>query len=100
MGFITNQWLEGLPERNKGHFPVEGEVSVRASGGEWSELNNVVSRIIVERSDGEFQAVYLTQDEVDKIALDMLANRTDAELLQFLTRLLSERAETTVSEAE
>jgi hypothetical protein len=91
MGFITSQWLKGEPERNRSHFPVEGEVSSRPSVDDWSELNKVVFQIKVERSDGDFQAVYLTQDEVDKIALDMLANHTDAGLLQFLTRLLSER---------
>jgi hypothetical protein len=92
--------MKGVPERNRGHHPVEGKVSSSHWRDEWAELNNVVFRIKVERSDWYYQVVYLTQDEVDKIALDMLANRTDAELLQFLTRLLSERAETTVSEEE
>jgi hypothetical protein len=100
MGFITNDWLKGAPERNRGHFPVEGEVSGGPWCDAWAEQYNAVFRIKVERSDGDYQAVYLTQDEVDKIALDMLVNLTDAELLQFMTRLLSERAETTVSEAE
>jgi hypothetical protein len=97
MGFVTTRWLKGDPERNRDHHPVEGEVSDGPWHDYWARLNNVVFRIKVKRSDGDYQVMYFNQGEVDKIALDMLAKRTDAELLQFLTRLLSERAKTTVS---
>lgn len=108
MGFITNQWLKGDPERERGHHPVEGEVSGTPSRDGWSQRNDVFFRITIYREDdGDYQTVYLTQDEVGKIlsqmvkvaeqsarnnvALAILKRLDDAELLQFMTTLLVER---------
>jgi hypothetical protein len=107
MGFISTRWLKGDPERNRRHYPVKGEVSGRPSRTDWSKRNNVVFRINVERPDGDYKSVYLTQDEVGEllpemvkvgeqstrinVALAILTRLPNAELLQFLTRLLSER---------
>src|SRR5262249_118957 len=105
MGFITTRWLKGDPERNRRHYPVIGEVSGRPLRTSWSKLKKVVFRVNVERPDGDYKSVYLTQDEVGEllpemvkmgkqstrinVALAILTRLPDAELLQFLTRLLS-----------
>lgn len=105
MGFITNQWLKGEPERDRSYSPVEGKVSGHSLP--WKN-HDVVFDIRIERPDGARQIMHLTQGEIDKLlpsvmecgeqsirleaALDILADLTDTELLQFLTRLLSKRA--------
>lgn len=112
MGFITNRFLVGVRERHKPHKLVEvkvyGEIDVRG--------DNIGFNIKARRSDKDYQEMFLTQDELDellpaminvreeqstrlKIALDILADLTDAELLQFVTRLLSERAKSVESQA-
>jgi hypothetical protein len=107
MGYMTKQWLEGRPQRDRDYSPVEVDIYGSPSRGDWSERNDVFFRIEVFRDDGNYQVVFFTQDEVGKIfskmvkvaeqstrinvALAILTRLPDAELLQFMTKLLSER---------
>lgn len=107
MGFITKSWLTGDMMAARDYSPMEVEVFGSTSGSDWSKANDVCFSIEVFRDNGKYRAVYLTQDEVGKIlhemikvgepstrtnvALAILKRLPDAELLQFLTRLLSER---------
>ena len=107
MGFVTNQWLKDSLWNERSHRPVEGEVEGRPSRNDWSQRNDVFFRITVNRPDEHYQTVYLTQDEVgellsqmikvaeqparNNVALAILKRLPDAELLQFIAKLLSER---------
>ncbi len=108
MGFITNQWLKGYPERNRSFSPVDGAVTGSASDDSWSKARNVVLEIKVRRSGGNYQLVFLTQEEINKllpivmpagdqsvriqVALSVLSGLSDAELLKAMGSLLAKRA--------
>jgi hypothetical protein len=107
MGYMTKDWLEGDPQRNRRHNLVEVEVFSSSGLGAPTEDDDVVFSIEVSREDRNYQQVRFTQDEVGelfsrmvkvvkqstriKVALAILKRVPDAELLQFLTTLLAER---------
>jgi hypothetical protein len=106
MGFITNQWLKGFL-RNRTFHPVSGAVSAKAASDSWAKRNGVLLEIRLKKSDGSFQELYLTRDELNKIlptvvelgdveprteaAVASLNSLDDAELLEALKSVLSKR---------
>ncbi len=110
MGFITNQWLMGNPERNRHFNPVQGLIKAFKAWHTWlTEERGVVLGIQLKREGGDYQTMYFTQAEIDKMfpvisgtvtqavrlkmAQNALRDVSDAELLSFLAMLLSLRAE-------
>jgi hypothetical protein len=107
MGYMTKHWLEGDPQRNRGHNLVEVEVSSSSRLGAPSKDDDVFFSIEVSRDDGNYQVVRFTEDEVGElfskmvkvakqstrinVALAILKRVPDAELLQFFTTLLAKR---------
>lgn len=77
MGYITNQWLMGSPERNRYHFPVDVTIDWRASDGEWSRSRNVVATTAAVRSTGDYYLLYLQEADLAKV-LPQMARRADA----------------------
>jgi hypothetical protein len=107
MGYMTKHWLEGDPQRNRGHNLVEVDVFSSPRLGAPTKDDDVLFSIEVSREDRNYQEVRFTQDEVGelfsrmvkvakqstriKVALAILKRVPDAELLHFLTTLLAER---------
>lgn len=107
MGFITNQWLKGNPERNRAFAPVAGDITAAPSRDGWSKDRDVVVDITVRRPDGNFQQVLLTSQEVDSLmptmietggaqvrlqmAVSTFAKLPDGELLDALSKIFTNR---------
>lgn len=116
MGFITKQWLEGESLRYRHYEPVKVKMSGESTPsinespfGRRNGFANVAFRIRATRipqgyqESGDYQELFFAKDEIDdllpamievgeqsarlKIALSILADLTDEELSQFMTRL-------------
>lgn len=83
MGFITNQWLKGNPDRNRGHYPVQVSMNVQTSEDEWSLERQVSCEIRVKKDDGEYQVLYFTTGELAEI-LPALTRSADSTVLKAL----------------
>ena len=108
MGYITNQWLTGYPERRRRFSPIEGAVTASPGNDNWCKRNSVVLEIEVRRSGGNYHQVLLTREEVNKLvpaivaaadqsvrlksALATLAGLSDSELFGALASVLNTRA--------
>jgi len=107
MAFITNQWLKGDAERNRGHSPVQVTMSPAWPSDSWSQNNAVHLQFQITKSDGDYQAIYFTKAEqaellgsfahnadlsaLKDVAFKALLRLDDADLLNFLQILLSRR---------
>ncbi|MBI3779046.1 MAG: hypothetical protein HY274_09075 [Gammaproteobacteria bacterium] len=107
MGFITNQWLEKSPERNRGHLPKKVVMKLHNTDTTWCKRYDVAGVIGATRYNGDYQIIYLTKTELNgflpdlakgadletrkKIALRTLLHLRETELVDFLTDVLSKR---------
>lgn len=109
MGLIAKQWLQGSVERNRRHMPTG--VTLKAADMDkspWAEDNRVVAQIEARRRDGNYLSLYVTQEDLlhlvptlsraadvptkRKIAMDVLCEFNDAELLSLLAEILPSRS--------
>ena len=74
MGFITNQWLKGSAERNRGHYPVKAGLKLHPTTSNWCKRNGVAAQIGATRTDGDYQTISLTTAELSEFFAD-LGNR-------------------------
>ncbi len=107
MAWISNQTLRGDPKKKRGHHPVSARVRVYVPHTKWSKDNRVVVRVEVIRDGGDYQFIDLIQQEANvaawilslnadsetrlKIALDVLKQFDDSELLAALKPVFSRR---------
>jgi DNA-directed RNA polymerase alpha subunit len=108
MGFMSNQFLTGLAERNRKHTPSSVVVSADVPHDDWSVRHGIKMEIRADRPrDFDYQELSLTQEEVDLLARSLAANATPAsqrtiilsafhsleaaDLLDIMTDLLSRR---------
>lgn len=107
MGFITNQWLKGLVERDRYHYPVPVDVAMKRVTDEFSRRNRSAAALRFNRSDGNYMQVHFTAAEVNEvvrhlatatdvvvredIAMNLLRSFDDEGLVRFLGRLLAGR---------
>ena len=111
MGAITNQWLLGNAKRDRYHFPITVSISsycVSGSKDDWVSDNKIVAEIRAERRSGDYQCLYLTNEDLEgtlpkltqaaelrtqlKVAFDLLQGLSDVALLAFLSELLPSRS--------
>lgn len=109
MGGITNQWLKGRSRlKNRPHSPESVTVTARPTGQDrWARQNKATTEIVATKADGTYQAIYLTQDEINKAlpafvaasdqptqvqeAIKVLSALPDDELLKALAKVLGKR---------
>lgn len=94
MGFISNQWLNrGMGYRARGYSPVPVGIECQSASGAWALNTGARVKITARRSNGEYQTVFLTQEEVDLVA-EALAPRISVKaqerLLRNMLRVLSQ----------
>jgi hypothetical protein len=89
MGYITNQWLLRERERRRGHFPIKAEIHTAIPNDKWSEEHSVVAEIFAYKSD-EYQAIYLTQEDLKK-SLSTLLIVADKDSCKSLAKVLSKK---------
>lgn len=77
MGYITNQWLVGSPERNRDHSLVHVTINCNFADDEWFRSHNVVARIDAVRSTGEYHELYLQETDLGGVVLPQMARRVD-----------------------
>jgi hypothetical protein len=108
VGYMTNQWLKGSPERNRGHLPARVDMDLTPTSDDWSENHGVVGAITGRRGDGHYQSVYFEKRDLDyllphlvesasagtkaKIVLNFVLDLDDEDFLGFMARLLTNRA--------
>ena len=86
MASITNQWLKGNPQRNRGHEPVEVEISASLPSGEWSRWHRVVAEITVTRDGGDYQQLSLRQADLNRTLPTLIKAANRKAVLQELAR--------------
>jgi len=109
MGFITNQWLKGVRERVREHWPVE-VIIISSPPDDWGRDRGIVLLIDAtnERSH-DYQQLHLTKGEVEelvgitaktcsiemqlRIAADVLNGLNDAQLVAFLSSVFRTRTD-------
>lgn len=109
MAYITRNWLEGEPERARGHFPVKValELSQARDDDPWSSGRNICFYVRATQDDGNYQLLYLNTSDVNRlikaiapvvthgrlteVAITALRNLGDAELLNVFAELLATR---------
>ena len=108
MGFISKQWLNrGRGLRNRRYAPERVSVVAIPANDAWSKRNETAVELIARRYDSQFQALYLTQSEVEqavqilanvcspgacsRLARELLKGMTDRELLTMLAHDLKAR---------
>ena len=108
MAYITNQWLKGEIERNRGHHPLEVSFETCPARGKWDAEHMVVADLRMTQNNGDYQSIYLTQNDLAhslsflvslasettkrEIAIKVIRNLEDTALLQLLSELFVERA--------
>lgn len=108
MGFITNQWLKGDPERSRKHSPIKISFELGSIYDAWCRRKEVNGAILAMREDGDYQSLYFTELELNQlmptlargadintrqeIAFDTLLCLSDTDLLNFFADVLSRRA--------
>jgi hypothetical protein len=88
MGFISNQWLNrGQGLRNRKYRPVPVVLTCERSGDAWSRANETRAEFTAKRTNGEVQAVHLSQAEIDSSA-SVIVGCMSAEAREVLVRQL------------
>ena len=107
MGFITNQWLKGVRERVRDHWPVK-VVITSSSPDDWGRDLGIVLQIDATKERSyDYQQLHLTKGEVEelvgitaktcsietqlRIAADALNGLNDAQLVAFLSHVFRTR---------
>lgn len=79
MAYITNQWLKGVVQRNRGHSPIKVAVEPRVSSDdEWDASHQIAAHIQATREDQTYQTIYFTQQDIAAI-LPYLVARASAD---------------------
>lgn len=108
MGFMSNQWLNtGQGLRNRSYWPKKVKVKALKGNDQWSVKNDIKVKIIATKEDYEYQILHLTAPEADivtpiiwsacspqlrsELALQVLAELNDKELLRLLAKDLKHR---------
>jgi hypothetical protein len=104
MGYVSNQWLKGSPQRDRGHRPVKATFDLQVATDEWSNENGVLVTLFLTRQDGDFQMVSFDPEEIRQLSnflirdaatavvvADALARLPDGVLLDTLKRVLDNR---------
>ena len=84
MGFISNQWLNrGSGSRVRGYRPVLVKIACKPASTQRPPGARVT--ITARKSDGEYQTVFLTQEEIDLVT-EVLVSRVSPEAQERVLR--------------
>ena len=114
MGYISNQWLDGAPLRSRISEPIPatitGAVIPANHACPWDIEHNISAELRVERSNGDYQYLCFTDDDMgvfakvvgaasqeirQSIALAAMSEATEQELVSFMQALFDQRAKRT-----
>jgi hypothetical protein len=89
MGFVSNQWLNrGMGLRKRSYHPVPVSIECEEARDSWSRQNEVVIGLFARKTGGEYHSLYLSQAEVDKAAVTLVARMTERKREALLDQLL------------
>lgn len=89
MAKITNQWLNrGQGRRSRSFSPVNVEVNAVNPSTTWSKQNGIAVEITAKRVNQQYQELYLTTADAEKVAQSVLQACGDEYRLRVAEELL------------